>query len=143
MFIEVDECAIGDEFYFRQKKYDSAYACYINSAKKKNVMALYMLGACYYYGNGVKADVVEAVKYWKEAFTHGDVRYSTYELACCYFFGEDGVKEDEAEAFRLWSIAADNGHKGAMNELGNSYFHGNGVPRDAKMAYIFWKKAHE
>lgn len=142
MKIDVDECAIGDDFYFRQNDYNSAFICYSIAAKKDNLIALYMLGRCYYRGTGVEENLDTAIKYWQTAFDKGDNCHSAYELGCCYFFGE-GVKEDEKESFRLWSIAANNGHRGAMDEVGNSYFHGTGVERDMTRAHAFWKKACE
>lgn len=142
MKIDVNECAIGDDFYFHQNDYTKAVGCYQLAAEKGNLIALYMLGRCYYRGTGVEESLDTAIKYWRTAFVKGDLCHSPYELGCCYFFGE-GVEEDEKESFRLWSIAAKHGHHGAMDEVGNSYFHGTGVKRDIVTAHTFWKKAYE
>lgn len=140
--IDVDECALGDECYFQQRDYKKAAQCYRQAVDKGNVIAMYMMGLCYYNGTGVDECITKAVMHWENAFMKGEVRYSPYELGCCYFFGE-GVKENEEDAFRLWSISASNGHKGAMLEVGNSYFNGNGVKRDLTRANAFWKKSAE
>jgi TPR repeat protein len=138
--VDVDVCAIGDDFYFRQRDFVKAVKCYHMAATKNDPSALYMLGICYYNGQGVAIDRKRAITHWQHAIENGDSIYSPYELACCYFIGED-IPENEEEAFRLWMMSANKGHKHSMIEVGNSYFHGTGIARDLSRANSYWMKA--
>ena len=54
-----------------------------------------------------------------------------------YYYGE-GVAKDEAEATRLWRLAADQGHAHGQYNLGLLYFEGKGVAKDeAEAARLF------
>jgi TPR repeat protein len=136
----VDECMIGDDFYFRQRDFVKAVKCYHLAGSKNDSAALYMLGICYYHGHGVAIDRKAAITHWKHAIEEGDLLYSPYELACSYFAGDD-VDENEAEAFRLWMMSANKGHKYSLIEVGNSYYHGTGVSRNLNLANFYWTKA--
>ena len=55
------------------------------------------------------------------------------ELGEIYFFGTNGVEEDEPRAFALYQQAADEGSIPALRELGNCYIHGYGVDMNETM----------
>ena len=42
---------------------------------------------------------------------------------------------------QLWAKAAEQGHAGAQYELGNLYFHGDGVPEDKQRAAEWYTKS--
>ncbi len=52
-----------------------------------------------------------------------------------YSFGE-GVAKDQAEAARLFRLAADQGYVFAQNALGAMYFEGKGVAKDVAQAAV-------
>ncbi len=56
-----------------------------------------------------------------------------------YFVGDDsnGIAQDEKEAFRWFSSAAEHGSLPAQTKLGLLYWSGRGVPKDLNKAY-FW-----
>ena len=54
------------------------------------------LGDCYRKGDGVKKDLVEAVKWYRKSADQGDAN-AQGNLGCCYQNGF-GVEKDEAEA---------------------------------------------
>ncbi len=60
-------------------------------------------------------------------------------LGLRYFQGDDanGIAQDEKEAFRWFSSAADHGNLPAQTKLGFLYWSGRGVPKDLNKAY-FW-----
>ena len=55
------------------------------------------------------------------------------ELGEIYFFGTNGVEEDEPRAFALYQQAADEGSIPALRGLGNCYIHGYGVDMNETM----------
>ena len=57
-------------------------------------------------------------------------------LGLRYATGE-GVKLDEQEAVRWFTLAAEQGNVAAQSKLGSIYFSGRGVPQDLNRAY-FW-----
>jgi hypothetical protein len=60
-------------------------------------------------------------------------------LGLRYFQGDErnGIRQDEAEAFRWFSRAAEDGSLVAQAKLGFLYWSGRGVPKDPNKAY-FW-----
>ena len=60
-------------------------------------------------------------------------------LGLRYFQGDekDGIPQDEKQAFRWFSRAAEDGSLAAQAKLGFLYWNGRGVPRDVNKAY-FW-----
>jgi GAF domain-containing protein len=60
-------------------------------------------------------------------------------LGLRYFQGDEknGIRQDEVEAFRWFSRAAEDGSLQAQAKLGFLYWSGRGVPKDLKKAY-FW-----
>jgi hypothetical protein len=60
-------------------------------------------------------------------------------LGLRYFQGDEtnGIAQDEKEAFRWFSSAADHGNLPAQAKLGFLYWSGRGVPKDLNKAY-FW-----
>jgi len=62
-----------------------------------------------------------------------------YALGRLYFRGDEasGIAQDEKEAFRWFSNAANHGNLLAQSKLGLLYWSGRGVPKDLNKAY-FW-----
>jgi hypothetical protein len=60
-------------------------------------------------------------------------------LGLRYFQGDkkNGIEQDEKEAFRWFSNAAEHGNLAAQSKLGSLYWGGRGAPRDLNKAY-FW-----
>ena len=61
-------------------------------------------------------------------------------LGNCFDMG-DGVAQDDAEAFRFYKLAADQGHTEAENNLGWMYAHGRGVALDVAEAIRWFERA--
>ena len=79
--------------------------------------AEYNLGLCFFEGEGVKKDMVEAAKWFRKAAEQGHVG-AQYYLAECYHSG-DGVEKDMAEAVKWYRKAAEQGFKEAKDKLDN------------------------
>lgn len=77
--------------------------------------ALYLLGICYYFGDGVNQDRAKAVELYKRAaqLDHGG---AACELGLCYIDG-DGVERNVEEGMKWLQVAADFGSTAAMEKL--------------------------
>ncbi|MBE6406443.1 MAG: SEL1-like repeat protein [Lentisphaerae bacterium] len=64
-----------------------------------------------------------------------------FQLGITYFFGLDGVKQDDNAAVKHFRKAAEQGNPSAMSMLGNCYALGRGVERNQKTAAEWQKKA--
>jgi hypothetical protein len=69
---------------------------------------------------------------------HGDPAAAN-AIGLLYAVGDEtqGIKQDQAEAARWFTQAAENGSVSAQYKLGLLYWGGHGVPKDANKAY-FW-----
>ena len=68
------------------------------------------------------------------------LRDGSIRLAFSYAHGQ-GVPKDDAEAFRWYREAADQGYAKAQYVLGWMYYHGQGVPQDYAEAFRWFRKA--
>ena len=64
-----------------------------------------------------------------------------YGLGCCYNNGEMGLRQDRGKALELWNRAGELGSAKSYHNLGNAYYYGEGVERDAKKAKHYWELA--
>jgi TPR repeat protein len=103
-----------------------------------NVKAIEICGACYWQGNGVAKDQVEASR-WFEKGAELDNSRSMLGLGNCYEQGI-GVPKNISKATELWRKAADKGEPLAMSRLGE-YYNSNPTDRDIKQAMMWWQKA--
>jgi hypothetical protein len=97
------------------------------------------LGLCYNHGVGVIQDMVEAVKWYREAAEQG-LAQAQCNLGVCYDNGE-GVAQDAAEAVRWYRKAAERGYADAQCNLGACYYNGEGVAQDDVQAHKWFSLA--
>jgi hypothetical protein len=57
-----------------------------------------------------------------------------YWVGWCYFVGEGGIEKNSAEAIKWYTLAAQQGHAAAQNDLGALYHYGEGVAQDDQKA---------
>lgn len=62
-------------------------------------------------------------------------------LGYMYLYGENGVARDEQKAFRYYSMAASQGDKIAVNNLGSLYYSGIGTEKNVNKAVEMFDKA--
>ena len=108
-------------------------------AEQGNARAQLMLGDCYYRGDGVAKDSVEAVKWFRKAAAQGDASAQSY-LGVCYGSGE-GVEKDSVEAVKWLRKAVAQGDAHAQYNLGVCYENGDGVAKDSVEAVKWYRKA--
>ena len=94
---------------------DAATKEMIQSANRGNADSQFKLGKCYYYGNGVEANFVEAAKWLRRSAEQGHAE-AQWHLGMSYRRG-NGVVQDVAEAAKWYRKAADQGHRYAIEEL--------------------------
>ena len=71
----------------------------------------------------------EAIKRLKKRMEVGDA-YAFYMMGCYYSSGNYGLPQGRAKAIELWHKAGKFGY----NNIGNSYYNGNSIEMDKKMA---------
>jgi len=108
-------------------------------AEQGDVEAQYNLGNCYYDGDGVEKDYVQAVRWFIKAATQGYTK-AQFDLSACYYNGE-GVKRDYVQAVRWLTKAAEQGNVEAQYELCACYCNGEGVEKNYAQALHWFTKA--
>jgi hypothetical protein len=112
-----------------------AFEWFQKSAASNDPLGAYKLG-CYYDGQGagiVESDSDRALKYKLVAAEAGYSR-AQHDVANLY-----DRRENPEEALKWWKRAGDQGYPGALFSLSRSYFAGKGTPRDASLAYAYFK----
>ena len=117
------------------------------AAEQGYVWAQFYLGWMYDKGHGVPEDDVYAYMWWNiasslgnenatdhketvaENMTRSQIAEAQFNLGLMYDNG-DGVPEDNREAVKWWTLAAEQGYVNAQNALGWMYRMGAGVPND-------------
>jgi TPR repeat protein len=87
------------------------------------------LGRCYVMGYGVARDKARGLALGRESEAAGSC-FGQYVVGACYEVGWGGVAQNYAEAVRLYSLAAAQGHADARFNLGYTFFKGQGVAQD-------------
>lgn len=101
--------------------------------------ALYQKGRAYHYGDGVRQDYAEAVRWYRKAAEEGHAT-AQCALGNRYSFGE-GVPQDYAQAVHWYRKAAEQGQANAQYNLAFYYEKGRGVPQDYEQAAHWYRKA--
>lgn len=99
----------------------------------------YNLGVMYFKGEGVKADPLEGVEWFRKAAAKGQVQ-AQFVLGTI-FDGGKNVTQDRAAAAKWYRKAAEQGHPQAQFNLGLMYTNGEGVSKDRAEAVVWLKKA--
>ena len=122
----------------------AAFNCYSTAAKQGHVGARYKLADCYTLGRGTKIDCKLSFKLIKELYDTGDDTEACLivAIAGCYLYG-DGVDKDPKEAFKYFSLVAEQGNAKAQTYVGQCYLYGAGVDKDDKEAFKYFSLAAE
>ena len=99
------------------------------------------LGICYFKGEGVAKDFVQAAAWFRKAADQGFAPAQTL-LGHAYFNGE-GVQQDQSQAVSWYRKAAEQGLAEAQYNLGSHYANGIGVAKDFVQAVKWWRLASE
>ncbi|MFZ5950759.1 MAG: tetratricopeptide repeat protein [Candidatus Rifleibacteriota bacterium] len=113
----------------------------LDHAEKGNSDAQLTIGAMYARGEGLPADMTQAVKWWRKAADKNVVE-AQYKLGGAYKDGK-GVVRDLGESVKWFRKAAEGGYANAQRALAYSYYRGEGVNKDQKEAAKWFTKAAE
>ena len=105
-------------------------------ADKGNFAAQLIIGYCFYTGEGVAKDSVQAA-YWIRKAADQEYSYAQGMIGYCYQHGE-GVEKDAAQAVTWYRKAADQGNALAQINLGVCYAEGIGITKNEIEAYAYW-----
>jgi uncharacterized protein len=75
-----------------------------------------LLCRCYVRGDGVAVDVARGLALGRESAAAGSC-FGQYVIGACYRTGSGGFAEDDAEAARLYRLAAEQGYASAQYKL--------------------------
>ena len=113
------------------------------SAAQGNTTAQCMLAYCLETGQcGVLRNRSAAARWYRLAADRGHHATAQNALGCCYKSGV-GVEPDYALAVKYFKLSAAQGYTAAMNNLGLSYWHGEGVDRSEEKARKWFEKARK
>jgi TPR repeat protein len=101
--------------------------------------AQYNLGKMYEIGQGVEADMEEAVKWYLKAAGQGHAQ-AEIRVGLMHMHGV-GLEKDAAKAAEYLSKAAEKGYAEAQFNLGLLYMKGEGVVQDMTQAKELFRKA--
>jgi localization factor PodJL len=113
----------------------------VAAVKGGDPLAYFEIGAIYTEGRGVKANLVEAAKWYQRAADQGLVP-AEYRLATLYEKGT-GVTRDLAKAKALYQGAAEKGNASAMHNLAVILANGGDTAPDFAAAAKWFEKAAE
>lgn len=139
--------------------YPKAAEYYAKAAKLKNAEGMFWLATLHLYGTGIKQDIDYALELLLEAadmpaelqLQNKNITVITQETNFGVYAAQhalgllhaEGVRVplDYAKAIYWYKKAVKNGSGQAAVNLGNMYWDGKGLPRNAKMAAMHWRKA--
>lgn len=132
---------------------DSLKAIY-NKATKGYHSAQNEVGSWYYYGQNVKTNYDQAVKWWSKSANQGNV-YALGNLGMCYQLGR-GVIQDSTKAIEYYTTSIGNGNAELLKQhidlaekgqvfsntlLGMMYHDGKGVQKDLPKSVAYLERA--
>lgn len=126
---------LGSYYYygFLEEDLDKAKEWYTRAYENGYPYAAIMLGDYYLYNvnDSEEPDYGKAFEYYKFAESQGIVSEG---IGVCYDYGL-GVEENESEAFKYYTLAANDGYTGAKYRLGLAYKYGRGTSENKIEAY--------
>lgn len=116
-------------------------AAYRRAAEYGYAPALYQLGRCYEFGDGVELSPSRATVYYRVAAEQGHAE-AAYHLAVCLRHRYLGMPEADRAYFWL-RIAAELGVAGARRMVGDCYASGESIPENPVRAAYWYTLASE
>ena len=130
----------GIEFW-EKKDYEHAVECFKEGDKAGEYGCTANLGMCYYWGNGVEADLEKAAFYNEKAAKAG-IPMAMYDTGLNYEFGY-GVPQNIEKSLYWLKKAAEEKYADAFITLGDLYYCGEQVEKDMEKAFSYYKGAEK
>ena len=125
--------------YWEKKEYEQAVECFREGDKEGDAECTANLGMCYYWGNGVEADLHKAAFYNEKAAKAG-IPMAMYDTGQNYIYGY-GVSQNVEKALYWLEKAADAEYADAMVTLGGIYYVGEFVEKDMEKSFHYYMEA--
>lgn len=117
--------------------YETAISEFEPLAKKGNVLAQYLMGVMYKFGQGVSKNLKQAVEWFTLAAEQGDSG-AQFTLGLMFKNG-NGLQQSSEAAVKWFTCSAKQGNAMAQFMLGLMYFKGEGTAQDDQMAFIWFR----
>ncbi|XP_043561886.1 LRP2-binding protein isoform X1 [Chiloscyllium plagiosum] len=131
------------QLYFEEGCFETAFEEF-NKIKDTDFQALYQLGVMYYDGLGTKENPALGVEYMNRIINSEDPRAQHLKFVAYYNLGRAsfegfGIQQSNAEAERLWLLAADDGNPKASVKAQTilGLFYSRSESQDLQKAF-FW-----
>ncbi|SEP72967.1 caspase family protein [Neolewinella agarilytica] len=108
------------------------------SADNGDVFGQFLTGYCYEGGRGVDQSDSLAIIYYTLSANQG---YTSPQINLALIFADENRGNDMKKAFYWYSMAAENGHPKAQNNLGSMYLRGDGVEQSDIKAIEYYRRA--
>lgn len=134
---------LGKAYYYGdgvEKDYTKAFFYFEQASTLGLGSAKEYLADCYFNGHGVKKDLYEAARWYKDAADNNGIANAAHSLAFMYMNGE-GVPKDETQAINYFMMAAEGGIIQAQRIISQEYVSGNILDRDYEAARVWMEKA--
>lgn len=125
---------------FEARNYERALRSFGEGFRTGDAASGYYLARMLELGLGVDTDATAAMQLYRQAAAGGHLE-ALNRVALMHYRGEAGASQDYAEAARLFELAADQGDRNALFNLGKLYFEGKGVEKDAAQAIAYYRQA--
>ena len=123
---------------------DEAIKWYKKAAEQGYARSMANLGSLYYPEDaGDLESWDEAYKWYSMAIDHGDRKNAPLGLGLIHLFGSGRYPVDNAKAYSLFTLAAENGRADGWYWLGVMEEYGFGRPQNEEKAMELYKKAAE
>lgn len=137
-----------------EQSFEKAMYWYEKGRQLGDPCCTYGVGACYYFGDGVKQDKEKAKQIHinnykpllelidKENQNPRKQSFSKFCLGAYYYFGFGEIEKDENKSFKLIYDCAMQGHLPAIYDLGaNFYYNGVGTKKNLRLSEYYLKMA--
>lgn len=127
---------------------------YNRGKELKDPRCIYGVGACYYFGDGVKEDKAKAYELFVQAYQPllklieqeksipNRQAFSIFCLGAYYYFGFGDIEKNDHIAFKLIYDSAMKGHIAGIYDLGaNFYYNGVGTEKDLEKSKFYLELA--
>lgn len=123
------------------QSYSKALQLYLQAADRGDAEAKYISGGMYFKGLGGNKDLPLAFKLLHQAAMSGKSSPESQQILGQAFLLGSGVPKNYGKALHWYTLAAENGNREAMNELGFMYSVGKVVDQDLKKGAEFFLQA--
>ena len=133
-----------------EQNFEKALYWYNKGKELGDPRCVYGVGACYYFGDGIKQDKNKAYELFVRAYqpllelieqeknNPNRQAFSIFCLGAYYYFGFGDLEKNDRIAFELIYESAMKGHIAGVYDLGaNFYYNGIGTTKDLKKSKLY------